>query len=69
VNNDTRPHDLESDPHPLHTDCPEANAAGFLVPGASAQTGAFMAPRTCGIHDHNDPGNPAWMSRVVIRTP
>jgi len=67
VNNDARPHDLESDPHPTHVDCPEANGAGLLVPGASAMTSAFMTPRTCGIHDHNDPGNPAWMSRIVIR--
>ena len=67
VNNDVRPHDLESDPHPMHSDCPEANGAGLLVPGGNAQTGAFMTPRTCGIHDHNDPGNPAWMSRIVIR--
>jgi len=67
VNNDARPHDLESDPHPTHIDCPEANGAGLLTPGGSAMIGAFMTPRTCGIHDHNDPGNPAWMSRIVIR--
>jgi IPT/TIG domain-containing protein len=67
VNSDVRPHDLESDPHPVHSDCPEANGAGFLVPGGSAMTGAFMTPRTCGIHDHNDPDNPAWMSRIIIR--
>jgi hypothetical protein len=67
VNSDVRPHDLESDPHPTHIDCPEANGAGLLVPGGSAMTGAFMTPRTCGIHDHNDPGNPAWMSRILIQ--
>jgi plastocyanin len=66
VNNDVRPHDLESDPHPMHSDCPEANGAGLLVPGGNAMTAAFMTPRTCGIHDHNDPGNAAWMSRIVI---
>jgi len=67
VNNDVRPHDLESDPHPMHNDCPEANGAGLLVPGGNGMTAAFMTPRTCGIHDHNDPGNAAWMSRIVIR--
>ena len=67
VNSDARPHDLESDPHPVHSDCPEANGAGLLTPGGSAMTGAFMTPRTCGIHDHNDPDNPAWMSRIVVR--
>ena len=39
VNNDVRPHDLESDPHPIHTDCPEANGAGLLVPGGSRDDG------------------------------
>ena len=67
VNNDVRPHDLESDPHPIHSDCPEANGAGLLVPGGSGMTGALMTPRMCGIHDHNDPGNAAWMSRIIIR--
>lgn len=67
VNNDARPHDMRSDPHPMHTDCPELNEAGFLVPGANAQTGAFAMPRTCGFHDHNDGTNPAWMGRIVIR--
>jgi hypothetical protein len=66
VNNDARPHDLASDPHPSHTDCPEA-AAGFLLPGATGHTGVFMTPRTCGIHDHNDPGTAAWMSKIIIR--
>jgi plastocyanin len=67
VNNDARPHDLVSDPHPLHTDCQEMNAVGLLVPGANAQTGAFALPRTCGFHDHNDGTNPAWMGRIIIR--
>lgn len=67
VNNDARPHDMRSDPHPMHTDCPELNEAGFLVPGASAQTGAFALPRACGFHDHNDGTNPAWMGRIIIR--
>jgi hypothetical protein len=46
---------------------PELNEAGFLVPGANAQTGAFALPRTCGFHDHNDGTNPAWMGRIIIR--
>jgi hypothetical protein len=67
VNNDVRPHALESDPHPTHTDCPEANGVGLLVPGGSGQTRPLPTARTCGIHDHNDPGNPAWTSRIIIR--
>ena len=33
VNNDSRPHEMYSDPHPEHTDCPEINDVGFLNPG------------------------------------
>jgi plastocyanin len=53
VNNDNQPHDMESDPHPVHTDCPEINQVGLLSPGQSRQTGALNTARTCGYHDHN----------------
>ena len=35
VNNDSRSHEMFSDPHPEHTDCPEINQVGFLSPGQS----------------------------------
>jgi len=53
TNNDNRAHDMFSDPHPQHTDCPEINAVGFLNPGESRQTSALNTVRTCGFHDHN----------------
>ena len=37
TNNDSRVHDMSSDPHPEHTDCPELNQVGFLNPGQSRQ--------------------------------
>src|SRR6516225_839709 len=30
VNHDTKSHNMTSDPHPEHTDCPEINNAGLL---------------------------------------
>jgi plastocyanin len=54
VNNDTRPHDMASDPHPEHTQCPEINA-GFLQPGQRGTTQNLNTVRTCGFHDHNQP--------------
>jgi plastocyanin len=54
VNNDTRPHDMASDPHPLHTDCPEISV-GFLQAGQSGATQNLNTVRTCGFHDHNQP--------------
>jgi plastocyanin len=66
VNNDVRNRALQSDPHPLHTDCPELNTLGFMPPGASAQTAVFLMPRTCGFHDHNEPANAGLTGRIVI---
>ena len=54
VNNDSRPHDMNSDPHPEHTDCPEINV-GFLAAGQSGTTQNLNRVRTCGFHDHNQP--------------
>jgi plastocyanin len=54
VNNDSRNHNMTSDPHPEHTDCPEVNQVGFLVPGQSRQSGNLVTPRTCGFHDHDN---------------
>ena len=53
VNNDSRPHEMASNPHPEHTDCPEINQVGFVNPGQSRQTGNMNTVRTCGFHDHN----------------
>jgi plastocyanin len=54
VNNDSRPHDMASDPHPAHTDCPGLNV-GFLQAGQSGTTQNLNTVRTCGFHDHNQP--------------
>ena len=53
INNDNRSHDMESDPHPEHTDCPELAQVGFLNPGQSHQSGNLNIARICGFHDHN----------------
>ena len=33
INNDSRVHEMDSDPHPEHTQCPEINQIDFLNPG------------------------------------
>lgn len=55
VNNDTIEHLMFSDPHPEHTDCPDINQVGYLLPGQSRQTGNMNIVQTCGFHDHNLP--------------
>jgi plastocyanin len=67
VNNDTRTHDMSSDPHPIHTDCPEINAVSNLGAGQTRLTNAFPTARTCGYHDHNNPNNTALQGRIVIQ--
>lgn len=53
VNNDNRTHDMQSDPHPEHTDCPELMQVGFLNPGQSRASGNLNTAKRCGFHDHN----------------
>ena len=69
VNNDTRAHNMTSDPHPEHTDCPELNTVGLLQPGQSRETGNLVTVQTCGFHDHDDPppGGSKWTGRITIR--
>lgn len=69
VNNDTRPHDMSSDPHPSHEDCPPMDQVGFLGAGQSRTSGNFNTVRTCGFHDHNLPGNTGLQGRITIVAP
>ena len=55
INNDTRSHEMGSDPHPDHTDCPYINQVGFLLPGERRETGNSVLTRVCGFHDHDNP--------------
>lgn len=66
VNSDSRSHDMNSDPHPAHTDCPTINV-GQLAPGQTRVTGALTTARTCGYHDHANPQNASLKGTVVSR--
>ena len=67
VNNDNHSHDMNSDPHPEHTDCPEINQVGFLTPGQSKQTGNLNTVRTCGYHDHGQSSNANLQGTITIQ--
>lgn len=67
TNNHNRPHDMSSDPHPEHIDCPEIDQAGLLQPGQSRQTGNLNARRTCGFHDHDNPTNRNLQGTIAIQ--
>lgn len=67
VNEDSAMHMMGSDPHPDHTDCPDINQVGFLLPGQRRETGNLVQPRTCGFHDHERPDVQALRGTITIR--
>jgi len=67
VNNDTRSHEMASDPLPTHTDCPSMGNVGLLQPGQSKTSFGFAAAGICGFHDHNNPDSAGLKGRIVIQ--
>lgn len=66
TNNASDAHDMDSNPHPVHTDCPALNV-GLLRPGESRASQALSTVRSCGFHDHNNPGTGSLMGTITIR--
>jgi plastocyanin len=67
INSDSRTHNMTSDPHPEHTDCPAINSVGFLQAGQQLTTGNLTTARTCKYHDHDDPSNTKLQGQIVIK--
>ena len=67
TNNDTRSHDMTSDPHPAHTDCPSIGNVSLLQPGQSKTTFGFASAGVCGFHDHNNSDSASLKGRIVIQ--
>jgi plastocyanin len=67
VNNDTRTHDMASDPHPSHTGCPAIANVGNLQAGQTKLTFGFSGTGSCGFHDHGNPGDAALKGSITIR--
>jgi len=66
-NQDSVVHEMDSDPHPEHTDCVEINQVDFLNPGQSRQTGNLNIARRCGFHDHGRPDTASMKGTIVIQ--
>ena len=66
-NVDSRSHEMDSDPHPEHTDCPELNQVGFLNPGQTRQSGNLNTARKCGMHDHTSPDTATLKATITIQ--
>jgi hypothetical protein len=67
INNHNTAHDMSSDPHPEHSNCPELNQWGFLTAGQQRTSGNLNTARTCGFHDHNVPQNTGLQGTVIIQ--
>ena len=64
-NQDGRSHQMTSNPHPVHTDCPAVNV-GLVAPGGTATTGALEVERTCGFHDHDRETDESLWGRILV---
>jgi len=68
VNNDSRPHEMASDPHPTHGTCPSIEIGiGTLAAGQSKLTQGFANAGTCGYHDHLNSGTASLQGAITIR--
>jgi plastocyanin len=66
-NMDSVIHEMDSNPHPEHTDCPELNQVDFLAQGQSRQSGNLNIARSCGFHDHMNPDRVSMKGTIVIQ--
>jgi len=64
VNNDSRNHEIASDPHPSHTDCPTFDV--LTTPGQTKISNAFTTAKTCGFHDHLNPSDTNLLGQVRV---
>jgi plastocyanin len=68
VNNDSRAHEMASDPHPQHGSCPSMEAGlGTIAAGQTKVTHAFGNAGTCSFHDHTDPTNGSLQGTIIIQ--
>jgi plastocyanin len=67
INNDNRNHEINSDPHPTHGECPAIDDIGFMSPGQTKQTGNLTVSRTCGFHEHNLFPAPQYTGQIIVQ--
>ena len=66
VNNDTQTHNMNSDPHPEHTNCVAMNL-GVLSVGQSRTSQNLTTARACGIHDHDRPDTASLQATITVQ--
>jgi plastocyanin len=66
INGDNKAHQVQSNPHPVHTDCPAVNEVSMLNAGQSRTTGSFDVARACGYHDHMRPDDSSMWGTILV---
>lgn len=68
INNDTRPHEMASNPHPQHGTCPGIEAGlGSIAAGQTKVTHNFANAGSCGYHDHLNDSNAALRGTIIVQ--
>jgi hypothetical protein len=68
TNDDDAPHQVESNPHPDHTGCPELDGP-VLAPGDSFVVRMPTQARLCPFHDESRPADDAFHGVVDVEAP
>jgi plastocyanin len=67
VNNDSRPHEPASDPHPTHGTCPPIDQIGSIAAGQSRTSGNLNTAGTCSYHDHLNDTNVSLRGTIRVQ--
>ncbi|HXW04582.1 MAG TPA: hypothetical protein VD833_05070 [Vicinamibacterales bacterium] len=68
VNNDSRSHEIASNPHPTHGSCPSIEGGlGIVGAGQTKLTHGFSGAGSCGFHDHLNPESGSLQGTITIR--
>lgn len=67
VNNDSRPHEPASDPHPTHGSCPPIDQVGFIAAGQSRTSGNLNTAGACSYHDHLNDGDARLRGTIRVQ--
>jgi plastocyanin len=68
INNDNRPHEMASNPHPQHGSCPSLEAGlGTIAAGQTKVTHSFANAGACGYHDHLNDTNNALKGTITVQ--
>ena len=68
INNDSKSHEMASNPHPQHGSCPSVESGhGVIAAGQTKVTHNFGNAGTCGYHDHQDDTNTRFQGSIVVQ--